>query len=93
MNLYVSNFEFNKADDDLREIFEKFGQVISAKVIMDRTTGRSRGIGFVKMASDEEGINAIFHLNNREIDGRMIQVSVARQKEERKTFFVSNIRP
>ena len=92
MNLYVSNFGFTKEDDDLREIFEKFGQVISAKVVMDRATGRSRGIGFVKMATDEEGVNAIFHLNNKEIDGRVIQVSIAKQKEEKKTFFVSNVR-
>jgi RNA recognition motif-containing protein len=92
MNLYVSNFGFNKEDDDLREIFEKFGQVTSAKVIRDRTTGCSRGIGFVKMSTDEEGINAIFHLNNKEIDGRTIQVSIAKQKEEKKTFFVSNIK-
>ena len=93
MNLYVSNFGLTKEDDDLREIFEKFGQVISAKVIMDKVTGHSRGFGFVKMASDEEGFDAIFHLNNKEIDGRMMQVSIARQKEERKTFFVNNIKP
>ena len=93
MNLYVSNFGFNKEDDDLREIFEKFGQVTSVKVVVDRATGLSRGIGFVKMASDEEGINAIFHLNNKEIDGKTMQVSIARQKEEKKSFFVSSVRP
>ena len=92
MNLYVSNLGLNKEDDDLREIFEKFGQVTSAKVIIDRTTGRSRGIGFVKMSTDDEGINAIFHLNNKEINGRAIQVSIARQKEDKKTLFVSNVR-
>lgn len=92
MNLYVSNFGFKKEDDDLREIFEKFGQVTSAKVIMDRETGHSRGFGFVKMATEEEAINAIFGLNNTEIDGRTIQVSIAKQKEEKRTFLVNNVR-
>lgn len=93
MNLYVSNFGVDKEDDDLREIFEKFGQVTSAKVIMDRATGHSRGFGFVKMASEEDGVSAILHLNNKEIDGKALQVSIARQKEEKKSFLISNERP
>ena len=81
MNLYVSNFSSDKDDDGLRELFEKFGQVTSSKVVMDRATGRSRGIGFVKMATEEEGMNAILGLNDKLIEGKCLQVSIARQKE------------
>jgi len=55
MNIYVSNLSFNVADEDLREFFAEYGEVSSAKVIMDRATGNSRGFGFVEMPNDEEG--------------------------------------
>jgi len=89
MNLYVSNFGFDKVDDDLRELFEESGQVISTKIVMDRETGRSRGIGFVRMSSDAEGLAAILRLNNKEIEGRILQVSVAKRKEDKKPFSVN----
>ena len=80
MNLYVSNLSFQTDDDSLRKLFEQFGAVSSAKVINDRETGRSRGFGFVEMDSDEEANAAIKGLNNKEIGGRAMSVSVAREK-------------
>jgi RNA recognition motif-containing protein len=85
MNIYVSNLSFHTTDEDLNSMFGKFGQVTSAKVIMDRESGRSRGFGFVEMASEEEGKDAMLGLNNKEIEGRAISVSVAREKEGRKS--------
>lgn len=81
MNLYVSNLGFSVQDSDLRKIFEEFGNVTSAKVIMDRETGRSRGFGFVEMSEKEAGDNAINSLNGAMVDGRPLKVSEARPKE------------
>jgi len=83
MNIYVSNLSFHTTDDDLRNLFEKFGAVSSAKVIMDKVSGRSRGFGFVEMSSEEEGKEAMASLNNKEIEGRAIAVSIAKEKEAR----------
>lgn len=81
--MYVSNLGFNTSDDDLRKLFEAFGQVSSAKVITDRETGKSRGFGFVEMGSNTEANEAMSKLNGKEISGRSISVSVAREKENR----------
>ena len=83
MNMYVSNLSFHTGEDDLRKLFEQFGAVSSAKVIADRETGRSRGFAFVEMSSDEEAKEAIKGLNNKEIEGRAMSVSVAREKSPR----------
>ncbi|HEX6849023.1 MAG TPA: RNA-binding protein [Chitinophagaceae bacterium] len=83
MNMYVSNLSFHTKDEDLRKLFEEFGAVSSAKVISDRDTGRSRGFGFVEMDSDAEAQAAIKGLNNKEIEGRAMSVSVAREKTDR----------
>jgi len=83
MNVYVSNLSFNTDNDGLRELFEQFGKVSSARVISDKETGRSRGFGFVEMDSDEEGHAAIKGLNNKEISGRAMSVSVAKEKTNR----------
>lgn len=83
MNVYVSNLSFSTDDDGLRKLFEQFGKVSSARVITDKETGRSRGFGFVEMDSDKEGNTAIKELNNKEIDGRAMSVSVAREKTNR----------
>ncbi|MDP4263872.1 MAG: RNA-binding protein [Bacteroidota bacterium] len=83
MNMYVSNLSFHTVDDDLRKLFEQFGAVSSAKVITDRETGKSRGFGFVEMNSDAEAKEAIKGLNNKEIEGRAMSVSVAREKSPR----------
>lgn len=83
MNIYVSNLSFNTTDVELNELFAQFGTVTSAKVIMDRESGRSRGFGFVEMSSDDEGKDAMLGLNNKEVEGRAMSVSVAKEREER----------
>ena len=83
MNIYVSNLSFNTNDAELNELFSKFGEVSSAKVIMDRESGRSRGFGFVEMTSEEEGKEAMASLNNKEVEGRAMSVSIAKEREER----------
>jgi RNA recognition motif-containing protein len=83
MNMYVSNLSFHTTDEDLNTLFSKFGVVTSAKVIADRETGRSRGFGFVEMTSDEEGQKAIAGLNSKEIEGRSMSVSIAKEKTAR----------
>jgi RNA recognition motif-containing protein len=83
MNLYVSNLGFNVTDNDLRKLFEGYGQVSSAKIITDRESGRSRGFGFVEMESDKDGTQAISKLNGKEMDGRALSVSVAKERESR----------
>ncbi len=83
MNMYVSNLSFHTGEDDLKKLFEQFGAVSSAKVITDRETGRSRGFGFVEMGADEEANAAIKALNNKDIEGRALSVTVAREKAPR----------
>ena len=83
MNIYVSNLSFNTSDAELSELFSTFGEVSSAKVITDRETGRSRGFGFVEMPSEDEGKDAMLGLNNKEVEGRAMSVSVAKEREER----------
>jgi RNA recognition motif-containing protein len=79
--MYVSNLSFHTTDASLKELFGKFGTVSSAKIIMDRESGRSRGFGFVEMSSEKEGMEAIQGLNNKEIEGRSMSVSVAKEKK------------
>lgn len=84
MNIFVSNLSYGVNSDDLREVFQEYGEVSSAKVIMDRETGRSRGFGFVEMG-DDVGQKAIDGLNNAEYDGKVMSVSVARPKTENRS--------
>jgi cold-inducible RNA-binding protein len=83
MNLFVGNLSYEVGDDELREAFEAYGPVSSAKVLQDRETGRSRGFGFVEMPNDDEARNAIDGLNLHKIAGRAIQVNEARPREDR----------
>jgi RNA recognition motif-containing protein len=83
MNLYVSNLGFHVDDNELKRLFAEFGEVSSAKVITDRETGRSRGFGFVEMNSDAEANQAMSKLNNKDVEGRQISVTVAREKTSR----------
>jgi RNA recognition motif-containing protein len=83
MNIYVSNLSFHTSEADLKTLFSKFGTVTSAKIIMDRETNKSRGFAFVEMPSDEEGNAALSGLNQKEIEGRPLSVSLAREKENR----------
>jgi len=82
MNIYVSNLSFQVESNDLKDFFTPYGEVISSKVITDRETGKSRGFGFVEMASDDAGNEAISKLNGAMVDGRALNVTVARPKEK-----------
>lgn len=83
MNIYISNLSFKVEDSDLRQLFEEYGEVSSAKVITDRFTGRSRGFGFVEMPDNDASLKAIEELNQAEYDGKVITVNEARPKEDR----------
>lgn len=83
MNIYVSNLSFAVSDEDLRSYFAEYGEVTSAKVIMDKYTNRSKGFGFVEMSDDAAAQKAIAELDGATVDGRSIKVNVARPKEER----------
>ncbi|MBN8663332.1 MAG: RNA-binding protein [Chitinophagales bacterium] len=83
MNIYVSNLSYAVQDEDLRGFFAEYGEVSSAKVIMDKFTNRSRGFGFVEMSDDEAAKKAIAELNGAMVDGRSISVNEARPKEDR----------
>lgn len=78
--LFVGNLSYDTADKDLREFFSTVGKCVSATVLMDRTSGRSRGFGFVEMESEDEAHRAIAQLNDKELQGRRISVSEARER-------------
>ena len=83
MNIYVGNLSWGTNDRQLSDLFSEYGQVDSARVLMDRETGRSRGFGFVEMPNDDEARAAISALNGYEHDGRALKVNEARPREER----------
>lgn len=83
MNLYVSNLAYSVTDDELRSEFAAFGNVSSARVVMDRETGRSRGFGFVDMPDDAEARLAMSSLEGSNLAGRALKIVEARPKEER----------
>src|SRR6516164_9297022 len=83
MNIYVSNLGFSVQDEDLKEYFEEYGQVTSAKVITDKFTRRSRGFGFVEMPDNNAAEKAIKELDGAVVEGRTISVTVAKPREER----------
>lgn len=81
--LFVGSLSWNVDDNMLEEFFSAAGKVVSAKVIVDRDTNRSKGFGFVEMSSDEEAKAAIDQLNGKELDGRAISVNEARPREDK----------
>lgn len=81
--LYVGNLSFNIGDSELQELFTACGTVLSAKVITDRDTGRSKGFGFVEMDAEEEATAAIAALNGKEVDGRALTVNEAKPMTDR----------
>jgi RNA recognition motif-containing protein len=83
MNIYISNLSYNVTDEDLRSYFADYGDVSSAKVIMDKFTNRSRGFGFVEMSDETAAQKAITELDGATVDGRSIKVNIAKPKEER----------
>ena len=87
--LYVGNLAYSVRDQDLSDAFSQYGSVSSAKVMMDRETGRSKGFGFVEMGSDAEAQAAINGLNGQPVAGRAVVVNEARPREERPAGFRS----
>jgi len=81
--LYVGNLPYSTDDSTLQNLFQSVGDVDSAKVIIDRETGRSKGFGFVEMASDDQAQQAISKLNGQSVDGRALTVSEARPQAPR----------
>lgn len=84
MNIYVGNLSYDTTDADLREAFERHGQVADARVIVDRYTDRSRGFGFVEMPNDAEAKTAISQMDGADLQGRTLKVNEARPREDRR---------
>lgn len=85
MNIYVSNLSFHTTEETLQTLFAQYGNVSSVRLITDKFTGSPRGFGFIEMASEEEGNAAITGLNNKDVEGRSLAVSVARPKPDNNT--------
>ena len=83
MNIFIAGLNYNMSEAELGELFAEYGEVVSVKIIMDRETGRPKGYGFVEMADDEAGDKAIAALNEVDMDGKTLSVSIARPREER----------
>ena len=81
--LFVGNLSFNMTENDLQDAFAAFGTVVEANLMMDRTTNRPRGFGFVTMSTPDEAQKAIEGMNGKEVDGRALTVNIARPREER----------
>ncbi|MEI8203345.1 MAG: RNA-binding protein [Bacteroidota bacterium] len=82
MNIYVGNLHFNVDSEDLKRVFEEYGEVTSATVITDKFTGRSKGFGFVEMSENDDANKAIEALNQAELQGRAMKVNEARERTE-----------
>ena len=82
MNIYVGNLNWSLTSDDLQNLFSPYGEVVSAKIVTDKFTQRSKGFGFVEMANDAEAQAAIAQLNGSEIEGRNLVVNESRPKQE-----------
>ena len=85
MNIFIAGLTYQITEQDLRELFEDYGTVSSAKIIIDNFTGRSRGFGFVEMDDEADAKRAIEQLNDAEYDGRRITVNVAKPRRVRQT--------
>lgn len=87
MNIFVAKLSYQTTEDQLRQLFEDFGEVSSVKIIFDKIEGRSKGYGFVEMVEDEDGNQAIQALNDKEIDGRNIVVKKSAPREQNRDNF------
>jgi len=92
MNIYVSNLNYDTTSESLGELFTGYGETISAKVIVDKLTGFSRGFGFVEMTDETAGHKAIRELNDTEFEGKTINVNIARPRNDRNSRAQSNHR-
>ena len=81
MNIYVGNLTYEATENDVRQLFETFGEVTSVKIITDKYTGQSRGIGFIEMTNKKEALAAISDLNDKELKGRALKVNEAQPKK------------
>ena len=90
MNIYVGNLLRQTNEDDLRQAFEAYGQVTSAKIISDRETGDSRGFGFVEMPNNQEARSALSGLDGKDLQGRTLKVNEARPRNARRNEFGGN---
>jgi cold-inducible RNA-binding protein len=82
-NLFVAGLSYDMAENELRDLFADYGTVVSAKIVTDRETNRSKGFGFVEMSTEEESKNAIQGLNGKDMNGRSLTVNEARPRENR----------
>lgn len=82
MNIYIGNLHFKMDEAELRQIFEAYGEVSSAKIIIDKATGRSKGFGFVEMPNDADASNALTSLDGKEVNGRALKATEAREREK-----------
>ena len=80
MNIYIGNLSYNISENDLQKAFEEFGQVESAKIIVDKFTGRSKGFAFVEMTNDDDGKKAISAMDGKDLDGRAAKVNEAKPR-------------
>ena len=83
MNIYCGNIAYSTSEDDLRDLFGRYGEVTAVRVITDRDTGRSKGFGFVEMSDDDQGKEAIQALDGNDFMGRDLKVNEARPREPR----------
>ena len=83
MNIYVGNLSYQTTEDELRDLFAEFGDVVSAKLIVDKFTGQSKGFGFVEMSNNSEAQKAMDELNGRDVNGRNVTVNQARPRQDR----------
>jgi RNA recognition motif-containing protein len=91
MNIFVANLSYRYHEESLRELFETYGEVESARIITDKATGRSKGFGFVEMKNDDEAEEAIRQLNEQEVEGRKLVVKASEEKPQNPRF--TNRRP
>ena len=87
MNIYVGSLQFKMTEAELKELFEEYGEVTSAKIIIDKYSGKSKGFGFVEMPNDEEAKKAIKELNGAEIQGRNIIVNESIERTDKRSNF------
>jgi len=86
VNIYIGNLAFAVKDQDLNKVFSEFGEVVSANVISDKVSGRSKGFGFVEMKNTEDAGKAVKELDGKEIMGRQVKVNFAKPKSEKSNF-------
>lgn len=82
MQIYVGNMNYGMSEEDLKDVFTAYGEVVSTKIIIDRDTGRSKGFGFVEMSTEDEARAAIAELDGKEVSGRNLRVSEAQRKSQ-----------